>query len=204
MKHPLKEEWKEFVPPFEANKKYFVSNHGKVKTRRLDKSGKVVDKELKGSLIDGYQYLGFSRIVNGNKQNYHYSFHYLVGLLFLEHDPKKHTHVIHLDYKRNNNIVTNLQWATKPEMLAHAKKSPFVIQAKKNLVEFNKKRDGHKLTVKDVIELKKKLFDPNKKVKNKVLAKEFGISEMQLYRIKSGENWGHIKIDSIENEKGAD
>jgi hypothetical protein len=29
----------------------------------------------------------------------------------------------------------------------------------------------------------------------KMLAKQFGISEMQLYRIKSGENWGHVKID---------
>lgn len=204
MKHFLKEEWREFVPPFEANKKYFVSNHGNIKTRRISKDGKPIEKELKGSLIDGYRYLGFSRIVNGEKTNYHYSFHYLVGLLFLEHDPKKHTHVIHLDYKRSNNVVTNLQWATKEEMLAHAKKSPYVIQAKKNLVEFNKKRDGHKLTVNDVIRLKKKLLDPNKKTRNKILAKQFNISEMQLYRIKSGENWGHIKVEFDEKDKEAD
>ena len=29
----------------------------------------------------------------------------------------------------------------------------------------------------------------------RIIAKQFGISEMQLYRIKSGENWGHVKID---------
>ena len=28
-----------------------------------------------------------------------------------------------------------------------------------------------------------------------MIAKQFGISEMQLYRIKSGENWGNVKID---------
>jgi hypothetical protein len=26
------------------------------------------------------------------------------------------------------------------------------------------------------------------------LAKKFGVSEMTLYRIKRGENWGHIKV----------
>jgi hypothetical protein len=29
----------------------------------------------------------------------------------------------------------------------------------------------------------------------RLIAKQFGISETQLYRIKSGENWSHIKID---------
>ena len=27
-----------------------------------------------------------------------------------------------------------------------------------------------------------------------MLAKQFGISEMQVSRIKSGENWSHIKV----------
>lgn len=106
---------------------------------------------------------------------------------------------MHLDYNRSNNIVTNLKWVTYPQMLEHSKKSPNVIAAKKKLVEFNRKRDGHKLTAKDVIRLKKKLFDPNRKIKNKAIAKEFGISEMQLYRIKSGENWSHVKVE-IEGE----
>ena len=182
------------MPPFEANKKYFVSNYGNIKTRRISKDGKAIEKELKGSLIDGYRYLGFSRIVNGEKTNYHYSFHYLVGLLFLEHDPKKHTHVIHLDYKRSNNVVTNLKWATKEEMLAHAKKSPYVIQAKKNLIEHNLKADGRKLTTTKVMLIKKILARPEQKTRLKMIAKQFGVSEMQIRRIASGENWGHVKV----------
>jgi hypothetical protein len=204
MKQTFKEEWKEFVPPFKTKKRYFVSNYGNLKAKRIGKDGAVVERELKGSLIDGYRYIGFAQketSKKGEKSNYHFSFHYLVGLLFLDHDPKKHTHVIHLDYDRKNNVVTNLQWATREEMLAHAKKSPYVIQAKKNLVEFNKMRDGHKLTVKDVIRLKKMLFDPNRKTKYKVIAKQFGISEMQLYRIKSGQNWGHIKVELDDIKK---
>jgi predicted DNA binding protein len=65
----------------------------------------------------------------------------------------------------------------------------------RKLVELNKKRDGAKLTESKVRLLKKKIFDPNRKTRLKMLAKQFGISEMQLYRIKSGENWGHVKID---------
>ena len=29
----------------------------------------------------------------------------------------------------------------------------------------------------------------------RLIAKQFGISEMQLYRIKSGENWSHVKME---------
>lgn len=198
MGHLLKEEWKEFVPEFKTTKRYFVSNHGNIKTVRISKEGKKVERLLKGSIIDGYQYLGFAREENGKRKAYHYSFHYLVGLLFLNKEDR-HTNVVHLDYNRSNNIVTNLKWVTYLQMLEHSKKSPNVIAAKKKLVEFNRKRDGHKLTAKDVIRLKKKLFDPNRKTKNKAIAKEFGISEMQLYRIKSGENWSHVKVE-IEGE----
>jgi hypothetical protein len=49
--------------------------------------------------------------------------------------------------------------------------------------------------------LKRKIFDPKRKSRLKIIAKQFGISEMQLYRIKSGENWGHVKIeiDGVEH-----
>ena len=43
--------------------------------------------------------------------------------------------------------------------------------------------------------IKKKIFDPNRRTRMRLIAKQFGISEMQLYRIKSGENWGSVKID---------
>ena len=29
----------------------------------------------------------------------------------------------------------------------------------------------------------------------KQMAAKYGVSEMTLYRIKSGENWGHIKVN---------
>jgi DNA-binding Xre family transcriptional regulator len=42
--------------------------------------------------------------------------------------------------------------------------------------------------------IKKILANPNRKTRMKIIARRFGISEMQLYRIKSGKNWGHVTI----------
>ena len=44
--------------------------------------------------------------------------------------------------------------------------------------------------------IKKKIFDPQRKTRMKIIAKRFGISEMQLYRIKSGENWSSVQLPS--------
>ena len=101
---------------------------------------------------------------------------------------------MHLDYNRSNDDVNNLRWATKAEMMAHSRKSPRVIQAKKNLIEHNLKADGRKLTTTKVMLIKKILARPEQKTRLKMIAKQFGVSEMQIRRIASGENWGHVKV----------
>jgi DNA-binding Xre family transcriptional regulator len=53
---------------------------------------------------------------------------------------------------------------------------------------------GLKLTSTQVIHIKKRLQDPKRKTRIKMLAKQFGVSEMQINRIRTGENWGHIKV----------
>jgi predicted DNA binding protein len=111
-------------------------------------------------------------------------------------------YVLHLDRKRDNDKVENLQWATKSEQLEHSRKSPYVKIAKRKqlwrLAEYRVKRKregiGNKLTSTQVMFLKKKLLDPNRKTRLKILAKQFGVTEMTLQRIKTGENWGHIKV----------
>jgi hypothetical protein len=45
-----------------------------------------------------------------------------------------------------------------------------------------------------VMRIKKMLQNPNRKTRIKMIAKQFGVSEMQIFRIKSGENWGHIVV----------
>jgi hypothetical protein len=41
--------------------------------------------------------------------------------------------------------------------------------------------------------LKKILNDPNRRTRLKIIAKRFGVTTMQLRRIKTGENWSHVE-----------
>ena len=171
--------------------RYAVSNLG----RFISFTQKIEDGHLvKGSTIKGYRIFRYKVREEGEVKHKHLFFYKLVAELFLNKPTEEHVFVLHLDRNRNNDAVGNLKWATKTEMLAYSKASPFVIEAKKKLVEHNIRRDGHKLTATQVMFIKKRLSDPNRKTRNKILAKQFGISEMQLHRIKTGENWGHIKV----------
>ncbi len=185
------EEFKVVKIDYPLRKTYAVSNRGRVVSYydTFDK-GTV----LKGSMIGGYTTLRYKMFVNGKIHDKMLFIHKLVADLFIPITAEDQKHVLHLDFDKANNHVDNLKWVNYEEKLAHYEKSPNVIRARENLLAHNIKSDGRKLTVTNVIHLKKLIADPNRKTRFKILAKRFGISEMQLYRIKSGENWGHIKI----------
>ena len=107
---------------------------------------------------------------------------------FLPKPSDAHKFVIHIDFDKENNYTSNLRWATKSDIEAHQAINPNWL-ATKGKVRYAK------LTEAKVRLIKKKIADPNRKTRLKMIAKQFGISEMQLYRIKTGENWGHITID---------
>jgi len=175
--------------------RYAISNYG----RFVSFTDKVEDgRFVKGSTQDGYRIWRFRVRIEKNKYRYKYLFLYkLVAEYFIPKTSDEQTYVLHLNYNRADDYVKNLQWATRSEMLLHGKKSPYVIEArKKQLAEIREKRkqQGNKLTSTQVMILKKKLLDPNRKTRMKILARQFGVTEMQLHRIKTGENWGHIKV----------
>jgi len=175
--------------------RYAISNHGRL-VSFIDKiaEGNVV----KGGKQDGYRIWRYRARDENNEIRYKYRFFYrLVAEYFLPKTSDEQIYVLHLNRNRANDYVENLKWATKAEMLEHSKKSPFVIEArKKQLAELRErqKQKGNKLTATQVMLLKRKLLDPNRKTRMKILAKQYGVSEMQLHRIKTGENWGHIKV----------
>lgn len=160
---------------------YAISNYGRIKkyTDSIDE-GKIV----KTSYIRCYPYFGTT--ASGKRVSFYV--HLLVAKYFLDPptDSQKRF-VIHLDYNHENNHFSNLVWANSKEVYEHNKNSPANIKAR---------HKGHKLTSTQVIRIKKMLQDPNRKTRMKIIAKQFKISEMQLYRIKVGENWAHIKVDS--------
>lgn len=173
-------------------KRYAVSNYGRLISFLLDDMSDA--KLIKGGSSDGYPTLRYKVKENDKIRNKNFLVYRLVAEHFIPKTSPDQQYVIHLDYVRNNDKVENLRWVTRAEMLAHGLKSPHVIAARQKTIDHNIKADGAKLTTTQVIRLKKLLADPNRKTRMKILAKQFNISEMQLYRIKSGKNWGHIQI----------
>lgn len=183
--------FREFELEFPLKYRYAVSNRGRlVSFSENIREGNL----LKGAYTDGYRTFRYEKRVNG-KRTYKTLFVYkLIAQFFIPKDSEDQTCVLHLDYVRDNDSLRNLKWATYEEALIHRNKSPHVIKSRQNLLEHNIKADGRKLTSTKVIHLKKLLNNPNNKTRIKMLAKQFGISEMQVHRIKRGENWGHIKV----------
>ena len=179
------EKWKPiWFDGINENERYEVSNFGRIRRFKKD----INDwKVLKAQLVNGYRYFTFKSNIDW-KHKKTKIVHKLVAEAFCERPSEKHEFVIHIDYNKENNRADNLRWVTKDELKEHHKKNP-------NYLSINRKGriTNSKLTETDVIRLKKKL----KRGKNKLykLAKEFGITHTQLNRIRSGENWGHVKID---------
>ncbi|MFT3740446.1 MAG: NUMOD4 domain-containing protein [Breznakibacter sp.] len=183
------EEWKELE--FEKGalkKRYALSNYGRV----ISFTDKLQEGNLiKGGLLGGYPTLPMRPF--GKSTTFY--IHKLVAEFFLNPPAEDQTFVLHVDFNKKNNYFGNLKWATKEEVVEHQQKNPLVREAR----EKQKERyalQGQKLTATQVMRLKMKINDPNRKTRLKMLAKQFGISEMQLYRIKLGENWGHVKVEN--------
>lgn len=185
------EKWKEVELEIPGKVRYAVSNYGGLRSFifEIEKG-----RDLKGGITEGFLFLRYKRQTDNVIRNYNISIHKAVAKLFILKDAENQEYVLHLDYDKLNNHISNLKWATYDEMRAHGNKSPAVIESFKKLQAFNIKRDGAKLTSTQVIRIKKILANPNRKTRMKLIAKQFNISDMQLYRIKTGENWGHIKI----------
>ena len=84
----------------------------------------------------------------------------------------------------------NLKWATLETVSSHQQNSPEKIAYKKRQAN---KTVGLKLTATQVKTIKDSIKNPKRKLTYKQMAEKYGVSEMTLYRIKSGENWGRIK-----------
>lgn len=180
------EKWKPYrKDTWEERFQYEVSNFGRVISYVKDPKGKLI----KGGKSQGF--LTFvANLKNGKKQACY--IHRVVAELFL--DKKKDAEfVIHKNYSKTENQEENLAWVTKEEWAAHQQENP---QVKENKLKrkLGQVKCYSKLSYAQATVLKKKLLDPNRKTRIRVLAKQFGVSEMQLYRIKSGENWGEIEV----------
>ncbi|MFT4734094.1 MAG: hypothetical protein ACI9K1_001049, partial [Arcticibacterium sp.] len=81
----------------------------------------------------------------------------------------------------------NLAWNTREEMLEHNRKNPNVINRPRPVNSKNYKLNDSKVLI-----IKKMLKSDKSRLK--MIAKQFGVTHTQLNRIRSGENWGHVKL----------
>jgi len=168
----------------DSDNRYYVSNYGRVKSYALKKKDGQI---LKCFVINGYKQVQIS----SKKINRKFYVHKLVAQIWITRPSDKHIFVTHLDGILKNNQVSNLEWHTKEtlvkkhreftEQLLRTSKGPRVVK-------------NSKLEESDIMLLKSML---ERGVVQSKIAKLFCISEMQVTRIKRGENWGHVQAKKI-------
>jgi Mor family transcriptional regulator len=180
------EVWKilEFKGSKDLRNNYAISSAGRIASFREDvlKDGKL----LNGSLTTGYRTLNLHR--PGHKGTLY--IHRELAKLFLKKPSIKHRFVIHKNHDKLDNNIKNLKWATLDEMIRHQQNSPAKLAYK---VRQANRNEGLKLTLSQVKKIKEQLNNKNRKMTIKQLAEKYNVSEMTMYRIKSGENWGRVK-----------
>lgn len=179
------EVWKplNFSGSKDLRNRYALSSAGRIASYKKDilEDGKL----LNGSLTTGYRTLNLHR--PGNKGTLY--IHRELAKLFLKRTSPKYKYVIHKNHNKLDNNIKNLAWATLEEMIAHQQKSPAKIAYKK--VQANREV-GLKLTATQVRRIKDTLSNEKRRMTIKQLADKYNVSEMTMYRIKSGENWARI------------
>ncbi len=172
------EEWKEieFDDKISEKEKFKISNFGRIINCKTDREFLV-----KKYFTNGYQILPLKK--KDGKRTARYV-HKLIAEHFLEKNDG--VCVIHLNYDKADNRIENLKWATKREKELHQFSHP-------NWEKVIKKRSLSiaKLTPGRVKIIKRQL--KNDRTRITMIAKRFGVSDMQIHRIKTGENWGSVK-----------
>lgn len=180
------ETWKQlqFSGHKELRKKYAVSSTGRAASysKEITEDGKI----LNGSLTSGYRTLNL-HLENGNGTIY---LHREIAKLFCKKASPKFKYVIHINHKKEDNSFKNLKWATLDEVGSHQQSSPQKIAYKKKQAS---KTEGLKLNVAKVKTIKDAINNPKRKLTYRQMAEKYNVSEMTLYRIKSGENWAKVK-----------
>ena len=142
-------------------------------------------KILKGSLTSGYPTLN----IHVGTTNRTLFIHREVAKLFSKKGSPKEKFVIHINHAKTDNRIKNLRWATQKEVIEHQQKSPLKMAYKE---EQQSKTTGLKLNATQVKSIKKTLGNPRRRMTHKMIAEKYNVSEMTIYRIKSGESWSRV------------
>ncbi len=177
--NPKEEEWKEI--PY-ADYKYEISNFGRIKSYvQQKKRGKILNpSKIGGFCVISLKYQGKPK---------HFLVHKLVAEAFVPKKKETDNVVIHLDWNKSNNYYKNLKWVSKEESYKRMHEKLREDRKKKGkIVTYSKLKKEEVSLIKSMLE---------RGVKQKIIAKMFCVSEMQITRIKRGDNWAEIKPSEI-------
>ncbi|MFA6400962.1 MAG: NUMOD4 domain-containing protein [Salinivirgaceae bacterium] len=164
-----------------CNECYQVSNYGRIKSFVFNKKdGQIVN----GSYINGFKHVTLNMRETGQR----IYVHKLVAEVWIPKPSEQHIYVTHLDGNMKNNHVSNLEWHTHNTLIE--KHREFVKSS-----QHPKTISNSKLKESDIGLLKSML---ERGVVQSKISKMFCISEMQVTRIKRGENWGHVQPQKTE------
>lgn len=161
---------------------YQISNTGQIRStvRRYSwPAGYIVRtrKNAKGYLRASLTYLDGRKIpINVARE---------VAIAFIGPSPAVHFQINHIDGKRANNRSENLEWVLPKENMAHAMRTGLANPAFAYHV-VGQSHGQSKLTDADVRAIRAISLSTRK------LATRFGVSHMEISRIKARIRWGHI------------
>lgn len=171
----MKETWKP-VPYEPFNKRYLVSNLGRIKPIKKSKYSTLKGECLKAGL-GARGYPCYTLYANGmSKQVFG---HRTVALVFLGEPPVGKNIVCHLDDNKQNNCVTNLIWGSSSDNMRH-------------MVERGRSLTGSKnprALLNDVKVQKIRDLYSEGGVSQQSLALQFGVHQTQISRIVRDEHW---------------
>ncbi|MEO7923450.1 MAG: HNH endonuclease [Chitinophagaceae bacterium] len=162
---------------------YAVSSFGRIASYKKNvlKDGKL----LSGSLTTGYRTLNLHRPNNKGTLYIHRE----MARIFIKKPAPGYKYVIHRNHNKLDNNIKNLRWATLEQMIDHQQDSPAKIAYKEKQAN---RTEGLKLSASQVKRIKGILNSKSRNITIKKLAENYSVSEMTMYRIKSGENWSRI------------
>ncbi|MCK6543950.1 HNH endonuclease [bacterium] len=165
------------------NPTYFISNMGRVKSFNYDKvNGRILKPRISGK---GHYVVSFRKY--NIKQSVY--IHHLVARYFLPPPSPDQKLVFHINGDHTNNQATNLMWGThKDHLLRSSQKNPRVHYY--FFANRASRYDTSKITAADAEDIRKMLKNG---VTGRRIAKMYGISEMQVTRIRRFENWNPDK-----------
>lgn len=162
------------IPKSPKGNKYAVTSYGRIISFTTRPEEGVF---LKQGKVSGYP--SFGCYVRGGTKTF--LTHRLVAKYFLRQPDRTYKFVIHLNNKKEDNHYKNLKWANFEQSRKHM-----------TLARREQGAGNYKLTAAKVMRIKKMLAEGKTQLKS--IAERYGVTDMQIYRIKTGENWSHVKI----------